>query len=80
MSAALLVQAMKCNRAIARMTQVKDGVRLAYAELDRLEAMTGLEPLSTGAKPYLPKALGGGHAPSAGRPLPMIFTEARAAA
>lgn len=79
MSAALLVQSMKFRRAIARMTQIKYGIRMAYAELDRLEAMTGQEPLSTGKKPYLPKALGGGSAPSNGRPLPPIITEAKAA-
>lgn len=79
MSAALLVQAMKCRNAIARMTQVKGGIATEYAELDRLEAMTGQEPLSTGKRPYLPKALGGGQAPGSSRPAPLIFTEARAA-
>lgn len=79
MSAALLVQARKCRDAIARMTAVPGGIQTAYAELDRLEAMTGQEPLSTGRNPYLPKALGGGQAPGSGRPAPLIFTEARAA-
>ena len=74
MSAAFLVQSMKCRTAIARMTEVPDGIKTAYAELDRLEAMTGREPLSTGKKPYLPKALGGGDAPGSGRPADPIIT------